>query len=369
MADLFDYLDWRGDLSFEQSPFCKIDALLLAQISYLKFHRIVSPDFDNQISLSDLAQKFKSSSDYAFRTRLGPGVNARTPELLEKMAASQRFKDLKVTAYEEELDKDTVEQFAAMTFIFGKNAVITFRGTDSSLVGWKEDCYIACLDEIPSHRHALSYCQKALSKLKTDFILTGHSKGGHLAIYTGVNGGPKLQKKLLGIYNFDGPGFSNDFYDKEEFLNIENCLTNIYPSGSLIGMIFHQPRYYEIVKSSSRSPGQHDPVCWQILGTSFVSKNEFAKESLFFNASLNKWIETMSIEEKSGFVNSLFEVIEASGFDSVTDISENLVPATANMIKKIATLDKETRNAIDSAMKTLRQCVKTELPIFKLLNL
>ena len=368
MADLFDYLDWRGDLSFEQNGFCKIDALLLAQISYLKFHGIVTPDFDNQISLAELAQKFKSSSDFDFRIRLGPGINARTYELLEKMAFSPRFKDLKITAYEEVFDKGTVEQFAAMTFIFGKTAVITFRGTDSSLVGWKEDCNIACLDEIPSHRDGIAYCRNALEKLKTDFILTGHSKGGHLAIYAAVNSGEKFQKKIKSVYNFDGPGFSRSFYDNQEFLNIENRLTSVYPSGSLVGMIFHQPRYYEIIKSSSHNPGQHDPVTWQILGKNFVSKKEFTKESIFFNTSLNKWIETMSLEQKSGFVNSVFEIIEASGFDSITDISENPVQAAAKMIKKIAGQNKETKEKIDTALKALRQCVKTEIPILRLLN-
>ena len=369
MSDLFDYLEWRGDLTFEQSAFCKIDALLLAQISYLKFHEIVPPDFDNQIELSDLAQKFKSSSDFAFRTRLGPGVNARTPELLEKMAASPRFKNITVTAYEEKFNKDVVEQFAAMTFIFGKTSVITFRGTDSSLIGWKEDCNIACLDEIPSHLDGVSYCQKALLKLKTDFILTGHSKGGHLAIYTAVNSGENFQKKIKAVYNFDGPGFSQNFYDKKDFLSIQDCLTNVYPSGSLVGMIFHQPRHYEIVKSTSRNPGQHDPVTWQISGTNFVSKKEFAKESIFFNTSLNKWIETMTVEQKSGFVNSVFKVLEASGFDSTTDISENPVTASANMIKKFTALDKETKDKINSALKVLRQCVKTEIPILKIMNM
>ena len=369
MSDLFDYLEWRGDLTFEQSEFCKIDALFLAQISYLKFHEIVPPDFNNQIELSDLAQKFKSSSDFAFRTRLGPGINAGTPKLLEEMAASPRYKNLRVTAYEEKFDKEAAEQFAAITFIFGKTAVITFRGTDSSLIGWKEDCNIACLDEIPSHRDGTAYCRTALSKLKTDFILTGHSKGGHLAVYSGVNSGEDFQKKLRAVYNFDGPGFSRGFYDKKEFLNIESRLTNVYPSGSLVGMIFHQPRHYEIVKSSSCNPGQHDPVTWQISGTNFVSKKEFAKESIFFNTSLNKWIETMTVEQKSGFVNSVFEVLEASGFDSTTDISENPVTASANMIKKFTALDKETKDKINSALKVLRQCVKTEIPILKIMNM
>ena len=41
MANLMDYLDWRGDLTFEQAPFNEVDNLILAQLVYVEFEGIV----------------------------------------------------------------------------------------------------------------------------------------------------------------------------------------------------------------------------------------------------------------------------------------------------------------------------------------
>lgn len=367
MSDLFDYLDWRGDLSFEAVPFGKIDALLLSQISYLRLYNLVPYDFKESeaVRLCELAKSFKGASDYDFRTDLGPGINEKTPELLERASQTERFKNVKACALREKIDEENAEQFAAITYILGKSAVVVFRGTDSSLVGWKEDCNIACLEEIPSQRDALLYCEAVFSSLKTDFILCGHSKGGNLAINSAVKCGAKSQKKISAIYNFDGPGFSKAFYKTEGFLKIEARLTNVYPYGSIVGMIFYHPEKYEIIKSNGVGAGQHDPFTWQIKGNTFIQRAEFSKESKFFYTSLNNWIERMSTEEKQAFVNSVFEVIEASDYKSLNEIMNNLVPSSAKMIKKLSSMDKETREAIKNAIHNLHTCIKAEIPFLR----
>ena len=43
MANLMDYLDWRGDLTLEISPFNEVDALILAELSFVDFDGIVPP--------------------------------------------------------------------------------------------------------------------------------------------------------------------------------------------------------------------------------------------------------------------------------------------------------------------------------------
>lgn len=41
MGGLFDYLDWRGELSLAQSPFNPVDNLLLSTLSYAPLDHLV----------------------------------------------------------------------------------------------------------------------------------------------------------------------------------------------------------------------------------------------------------------------------------------------------------------------------------------
>ena len=46
MADISDYLCWRGDITFEQDPFNDVDNLILAQIAYVDFSDIIpAPEY------------------------------------------------------------------------------------------------------------------------------------------------------------------------------------------------------------------------------------------------------------------------------------------------------------------------------------
>ena len=41
VANLFDYLSWRGDLALSQSPFNDVDSLILSTLSYVFFENMV----------------------------------------------------------------------------------------------------------------------------------------------------------------------------------------------------------------------------------------------------------------------------------------------------------------------------------------
>ena len=36
MANIMDYMDWRGDLSFEADEFNEVDNLILSQLAYVR---------------------------------------------------------------------------------------------------------------------------------------------------------------------------------------------------------------------------------------------------------------------------------------------------------------------------------------------
>lgn len=363
---MFDYLKWRGDLTFEQCPFGTIDALLLAQFSYLKFYSLIPSDFQKKIVLSELAELMKNSSDFKFRTDLGMVINPRTFELFELASKTERFKNISVCGLWEYLDEKYAQQFAAMTFIADSSAVVAFRGTDDTIAGWKEDFCMAYMEQLPSHKSGIEYCARAFENLKMNLILTGHSKGGNLALYCGAKSGPEVQNKISAVYNFDGPGFVKSFYCSAGYEAVKEKLTNIYPAFSIVGMIMEHPETFEIIKSEKNGVWQHDAVNWQIIGNSFEHRREFTKESRFFHKALNNWLEKLSSEEKEKFIASIFTVIEASGCKSNSEIAENLIPASARMIKCLTKMNKETRDGVFNAIHTLTDVVKADIPVLNL---
>lgn len=365
MADLFDYISWRGDIPFSQVPFGKLDALMLAHLSYSLFDGLVSSDFSSVKTLEQLSNDFKKSSDYKERINIGFLINKRTAELMEKCAASERFRNIKICGYKNIFDESKVEQFAAMTFIIDDINFIAYRGTDDTLIGWQEDFNIAYLEEIPSQKDALVYFSEAAKNLKGKFIIAGHSKGGNLAVNTAVKCGEKNQNRIKTIYNFDGPGFFPDFFEKPEYKKIEDRLVSVYPELSVVGMIFSHPEKYEIVESSGFAIMQHDAMTWQLMGNSFINKKDFSKESKVFHKAFNRWIDKLTVEQRKKFVNALFEIINASGAKTNTELEKNAFASSAKMFAAYTALDKQTKKEVKNILSVLKGAVHSSLPFIK----
>ena len=370
MANLFDYITWRGDLTFDQVEFNKIDALLLAHISYSLLDGLLTDDFSSPVTLKKLWRDFKSAPNYEERLKIGYVINKKTPELLSKAAKCKRFKDVKICGLREIYDEDKVEQFAAMTYLVGNRVVVSYRGTDDTLVGWKEDFNIVWQDSIPAQTDALKYMEDVAKAFPfKNFTIIGHSKGGNLAINTAVKCGPKIQKRIDKIYNFDGPGFPQEFFEKPEYLAIEKKLVNIYPELSLVGMIFHHPKNYEIVKSDGFAVLQHDALTWQISGANFDNAKDFADESKFFHKALNEWVEKLSVDQTKQFVTALWEVIMASDAKTLSEMQKNSLRSGAKIIAKLASLDKETKQGVRTVLDLLKNIVMKDTPLGKALRL
>lgn len=368
MSDLFDYLTWRGDLSFSQVPFNKLDAIFLAHLCYNNFDGLLTDDFTNQMTLENLAQKFREANDYDKRKDIGAMINKKTFKVFETAASTNRFKNVKICGYKSVIDEEKEEQFAAMTFIIGNQNVIAIRGTDDTIVGWKEDFNLAYKDDIASQQDALIYFEKASKKLKGHFVFVGHSKGGHVAINTAVNCVPHKQKKIDAVYNFDGPGFHEYFYEKKEYKKIENKIFSFYPGCSIVGMIFLHPQKFEIVKSDAIGINQHDPLNWQISGNDFVHEKDFQSESKFFYTTINDWASRMGRDLRKHFVVSLFDVIQASECKTNTELQKKFIKSSAKMLQKYTSYDKDTKLQIHKCTRVLRQALKDDLPMLKFFN-
>jgi len=363
-CDICDYIDWRGDLSFELSPLNDVDALIFAQLSYLNFNGLAPNDFNSSIKLSELSKMFFGSSDFEKRSDMGMLIDPKSSELLKKAGESLRFKDVEVTGFVSHYDSQKEEQFSAVTFVLNESSFldksqlfVAFRGTDDTLVGWKEDFNLAFLEQVPAQQDALAYLENLASEFKkVELFVGGHSKGGNLAIFAAANLNEKSKKNLVRVYNFDGPGFSQASLDSDEFFSIKSRISSFYPQFAIIGMLFHHYDACQVVLSSEILVMQHNPFSWFVKGTKFETKEEFDSGSEIFFNSFNKWFEKLLPNQREQFVETLFGLLDSTNAITNTDLSKDKLKNTGKVIKAFTKLDPEIR---EEAMNLVGDFIKT----------
>jgi hypothetical protein len=316
MADMLDYLAWRGDIEFPQMPVNAVDALIFSTLSYIDFKDIVPDNPDQSISLQQAAEGLLSLAEPEKRTRVKKDL-----ELLQAAAKSARFDNIKMTFYRSILIAEEDTQFAAVTiFLEDGSAYIAFRGTDSTLTGWKEDFNMSFQSSIPSQHLALEYVQEFAAAHPVPLWMGGHSKGGNLAVFAAAKCGELLQKRIVEVYNQDGPGFSEEMMQDAGYRNILPKLRSYVPQSSVIGMLLEHEEPYTIIKSNQVGIMQHDPYSWQVLGPDFLRVEELTADSRFLDRTFKHWLSQMSNEERGAFFDTVFELLESTGAEHTGEI-------------------------------------------------
>lgn len=359
MNTIIDYVDWRGDLSLEQSPFNEIDAVIFTQLTYIDFSKIVSSDFSKPLLLKDVAIQIENSENFAQRVNFGPLINSEIITLLQKTGESKRFCNTKLLGFVTSTDIEEEKQFASITFILeNKMNLIIFRGTDQSIIGWKEDFNMAYKMPIPAHIEAVNYFDKACKKLKGKISLAGHSKGGNLSMFAGTYCIPKNQNRISEIYNFDGPGFEQVVLNDNRFINIQKKIKTFVPKKSIVGMLFDTNSDKTIVESSNNGPMQHDPLTWLVLGNSFITTDELSSESEYINKTLKIWLEKTDKNKRETFIDSVFGIIESTEANNLSEITENLFKTSSKMLQYYKNLDGETKEILFETVKIFLKSAK-----------
>ncbi len=354
MPNMIDYLKWRGDLTFQVSEFNEVDNLIFCDLSYLVFSGMISDSFAHSISLHDLADSYASSKHTNSKTSIGMLINPKVVELLSIAGESERFKNCIVRGYTDIIDPKKEKQFAALTFTYMKNKhFIAFRGTDDTLIGWKEDFNMAFLDAIPSQLEAVHYTNKAISSLRGTFILGGHSKGGNLAAYAGACIDSKNTKKISAIYNNDGPGFQESILTKPHFQRMTKLLQTFIPQSSIVGLLLEHEEGYTIVESTEAGIMQHDPFSWQVQGNKFCECTSLTKESIFLDKTLKAWLSQLPAQDRELFIDAFFNILETTQAKTLSDLTSNWVKHSAAILKAFTQLDSSTRDAIIKAFQLL----------------
>lgn len=326
-ADVFDYLEWRGDLTLEQSAFNEIDALILSIFAYLDYSSVKENEAP---SFSDVVDRINDMPD---EIRLnGPSIIMRSVvELANAAALLPRFKDMGVFRFMGVTDEEKEIQFAAATFLLpDKTAFLSFRGTDNTLVGWKEDFNMCFTDEIPSQIEAAQYAASVAKDISMPLRLGGHSKGGNLAIWAATHLPAERQERILGVYNNDGPGFSKKFLRGEMYRSIRSKIHSFVPESSIVGVLMEHDEYMTI-RSSNPLVLQHDPFSWIVLGTHFVYDDTRSFSGRRFEKAINAWIRSMSAKEREELVENVYDIIVSSNAKTIDDIDKAKIKSFLSM--------------------------------------
>lgn len=366
IPDMLDYINWRGDLSFEDSAFNDIDAAILCQILYLNFDGFFKDSgFKDCIKISELSERFINADDFKTRSDTGVLINKQTVDLLKAAGKSKRFSEIKTAGYISVLDLSMEEQFSAITYIIkNKTNFVAYRGTDDNIVGWKEDFNLAIHDIVPSQKDAQEYLKRAARNLNGVFYIGGHSKGGNLAVYAAAESTSGIQKRIQTIYNFDGPGFTEDKINSPQFKSIIPKILSFHPQLSIVGMLFNRAGKCLIVKSFENGIMQHDMFSWTLLGKTFIMLDKFEKESEFFNSTVNTWINGLDIEKRKLFIDTVFDIIASTNARTNTELEKNIPENSIRIISAVRKLDPDVREAVRSTIFELFNVINRKLPEF-----
>ena len=365
MADLIDYVLWRGDVSLKYSPFNKVDALVFSQLSYLNWKGIIPDSFSESVELKVLAELLQDKKvEKKLIKNLGPYINPDTFKLLKLTALSERFKNLTLSGFRDIYSKRYCEQFAAFTVSgIGFNCVC-YRGTDETVIGWKEDFELSYMDVIPSQTDALKYLEDSMKSLKGKFYISGHSKGGNNAMYAAINCSDSNKKRISAVYNFDGPGFHRDILESSDYKKVEKKIHSVYPECSIVGMFFEHTDQYEIAESNRHIVMQHDPFSWGITANGFVNKNQFEDESVFFYKTFNQWYAELSRDQLKNITDKMFGIILNTGVETLSDMEKDRLHNSAEILKELLKVDSKDRREVLKIANMFLKAGKGNFPLF-----
>lgn len=351
MGNIMDYISWRGDLSFEQSQFNEVDNLILACFSYVNLDGISAVTKQKEIGLKKLTKEFMKlhtmkelEADKSF-IRLAPFM-------MMEMAKSVRFGKCVVRNYVNDIVTEAEQQFAAMEIVLEDGtSYVSFRGTDDTIIGWKEDFNLST-GVVPAQKRAIEYLQKISEHTDGMLRVGGHSKGGNLAIYGSVMC-KSAHEKILEIYSNDGPGFSREFQELPETKEMMPKIIRIIPEYSIIGTLLEHEKEPVIVASSSKGLLQHDGFSWEVQGPALVRRDSLNKTALRFIEILHKWIDGMDMEQKRLLIEDLFATLQASGYENLSEVQSGGLKSLAAMVKRVEKFAPESRGMMQELLTAI----------------
>ena len=352
MAHLIDYLEKVENLTFDQEPLNILDKVCINEIGYLTYEKwLTASDLKKSINLHDFAEGKELNPDYSFM------VTKERVELAEAIVRSRRFASLSLSNYRSVLDKEVEKQFAAMIFSLSELDYhqLVFRGTDDSVIGWKEDFQLTYSREIPAHRSAMTFLEDHLPNLSGRTTVSGHSKGGNLALYSAVQSSTALREKIAELLLLDSPGLMKSLLEKPSYQELKARMIVIRPQDSVVGVMLYWDRPAQLVAAEGIGFAQHNALTWEVD----LTTNDFAYEdqptdlSQRLEETFQEWIETLPNQELKQVCDLVFDTILDSGIESLNDIGIQALPQIGQMLQEFGNLSDKQKKVLQDGFNQL----------------
>ena len=348
MKNMLDYIKEFGHVSFEERAFSEIDALVLTELEYLPLEKVVPSDEngENFVTVKEIAEYMQEHKQELFDEN-PMMITQERHEVSQVIADAPRFQSLKFFGVVSVWDKDTTKQFAAVTVEVEPSVrLVVFRGTDETLIGWKEDFLMTYSPLVAAQTDAKEYLAKQASLWGGDLMISGHSKGGNLAIYAAATQEEDVQLRIVDIFCFDSPGLYRSVLETKGYQNIVPLAMRYIPQDSLVGLMLESEVPYVIVKSNATGAMQHSAMTWEIEDGQFIKMEKLTKNSQLNDQTLKKWTESVSDEEFELFWNVFFELLFSVGIDTVNDLYGQFMHYVQEFLKAAGDMDEEKRELL-----------------------
>ena len=348
MKNMLDYIKEFGHVSFEERAFSEIDALVLTELEYLPLEKVVPSDEngENFVTVKEIAEYMQEHKQELFDEN-PMMITQERHEVSQVIADAPRFQSLKFFGVVSVWDKDTTKQFAAITVEVEPSVrLVVFRGTDETLIGWKEDFLMTYSPLVAAQTDAKEYLAKQASLWDGDLMISGHSKGGNLAIYAAATQVEDVQLRIVDIFCFDSPGLYRSVLETKGYQNIVPLAMRYIPQDSLVGLMLESEVPYVIVKSNATGAMQHSAMTWEIEDGQFIKMEKLTKNSQLNDQTFKKWTESVSDEELELFWNVFFELLFSVGIDTVNDLYGEFMHYVQEFLKAAGDMDEEKRELL-----------------------
>lgn len=348
MGSMLDYLDWCGDIGFDAKPFNDADNIVLCQLAYLKLDGIVPSSGERSCVTIEEADRtffklYSKTELYAQESLTSP----MTPFVLRKMAQGSRFASARLSHFELRFDERLHEQFAALHVQLGDDTTfIAFRGTDSTLVGWREDFEMS-FATVAAQKDALEYLERTAPEAQGRLRVGGHSKGGNLAAYSAAMCSDVLLDRIAEVYCNDSPGFGEGVLPAHAYERIEGRVRRFVPEFCIIGGLLEQGGEATVVASDAKGLAQHDAMSWQIDASGFVVKPGVSSSSRNFSSVFDDLVSTKTPRERKDLVDAVFDALDSSGATAIHEVA-SLTPASlGKLLRSFDVLDEHNKEEVE----------------------
>ncbi len=335
-----EYIKKYGNMSFLEKPFNEIDASIFSLIAYMNLG-------NNDGFLKELLKNYISSCSNKQYYRINH-KNRLLIELANLLIDCDRYKDIYVSDIVSKITLN--EQFKALSFRVNNMLIVSFEGTDETLIGWEEDMALSYSFPVVAETDAMNYINRVVRFCDKKVYITGHSKGGHLALIAGMYSNIFTKMNLKKIYSFDGPGLNDKQLNSWKYKSIEKKFYHFVPDYSLIGMLLKHKKIY-VVKGTRKDTKCHSLFSW-IIDDDHFEEGTLSNQSTRLYSSINSWLEHHNVYERENISKEIFRVFRTAGLVYYQDLYK---------IKNIIKILMNSRNMDKYTIRLLKEFIQYNL--------